>query len=173
MNSFIPDLPGCIVRIRQDSTALTVLAFLHVLLSAIGGALGLLFARWGTQALLALMSRGENHMILDVKPDRNVLLFTLAASVLTGILFGLAPAFRAARVELASAMKESAGNISEGHGGHFFGKSLVVAQISASLVLMIGAGLFVRTSGYNVWKNYNPPGGRHVPSVRAPAAAGL
>jgi predicted permease len=116
-----------------------------VLLSAIGGALGLLFARWGTEALLALMSRGENHMILDVKPDRNVLLFTLAASVLTGILFGLAPAFRAARVELASAMKESAGNISEGHGGHFLGKSLVVAQISASLVLMIGAGLFVRT----------------------------
>ena len=85
-----------------------------VLLSAIGGALGLLFARWGTQALLALMSRGENQMILDVKPDWNVLLFTLAASVLTGILFGLAPALRAARVELASAMKESAGNISEG-----------------------------------------------------------
>jgi predicted permease len=116
-----------------------------VLLSAIGGALGLLFARWGTQALLALMSRGENHMILDVKPDRNVLLFTLAASLLTGILFGLAPAFRAARVELASAMKESARSSSEGHGGHFLGKALVVAQISASLVLMIGAGLFVRT----------------------------
>jgi predicted permease len=84
-------------------------------------------------------------MILDVKPDWKVLLFTVAASVLTGILFGLAPALRAARVDLAPAMKESAGNISEGRRGHFLGESLVVAQISASLVLMIGAGLFVRT----------------------------
>jgi predicted permease len=116
-----------------------------MLLSAIGGVLGLLFARWGTQGLLALMSRGENQMILDVKPDWKVLLFTLAASVLTGILFGLAPALRAARVDLAPAMKESASNISEGRRGHFLGESLVVAQISASLVLMIGAGLFVRT----------------------------
>jgi len=119
-----------------------------VLLSAIGGAIGLLFARWGTQALLALMSGGpggQHQMILDVKPDRNVLLFTLAASVLTGILFGLAPAFRAARLELASAMKESADNIFEGRDGHFLGKSLVVAQVAASLVLMIGAGLFVRS----------------------------
>ncbi len=116
-----------------------------MLLSAIGGVLGLLFTRWGTQGLLALMSHGENQMILDVKPDWKVLLFTLAASVLTGILFGLAPALRAARVDLAPAMKESAGNISEGRRGHFLGESLVVAQISASLVLMIGAGLFVRT----------------------------
>ena len=116
-----------------------------VLLSAIGGALGMLLARWGTQALLALMSRRENQLILDVQPDWNVLLFTLAASVLTGMLFGLAPALRAARVDLASAMKESAGNISASQQGHFLGKSLVVAQISASLVLMVGAGLFVRT----------------------------
>jgi predicted permease len=116
-----------------------------MLLSAIGGMLGLLFARWGTQGLLMLMSRGENQMILDVKPDWKVLLFTLLASVLTGILFGLAPALRAAGMELARAMKESAGNVSEGPRGHFLGESLVVAQISASLVLMTGAGLFVRT----------------------------
>jgi predicted permease len=116
-----------------------------VLLAVAGGALGILFAAWGTQALLAFMSGGENQIVLDVRPDRNVLLFTLAASVLTGILFGLAPALHAARVALASAMKDTAGNISEGRGGHFAGKSLVVVQISASLVLMIGAGLFVRT----------------------------
>jgi predicted permease len=121
-----------------------------VLLGTIGGALGLLFADWGTKALLVLMSTGpggKQEMVLDVKPDGNVLLFTLAASVLTGILFGLAPAFRAARVELASAMRESSSNISEGRGGHFLGKSLVVAQVATSLVLMIGAGLFVRTLG--------------------------
>lgn len=119
-----------------------------VLLSTIGGALGLLFAGLGTQALLALMSSGpggQQPMVLDVKPDGNVLLFTLGASVLTGVLFGLAPAFRAARLDLASVMKESAGNISEGHQGQFLGKSLVVMQVAVSLVLMIGAGLFVRT----------------------------
>jgi hypothetical protein len=116
-----------------------------MLLSAIGGILGLLFARWGTQGLLMLMPRGENQLILDVKPDWKVLLLTLLASVLTGILFGLAPALRAARMELAPAMKESAGNVSEDRRGHFLGESLVVAQISASLVLMTGAGLFVRT----------------------------
>lgn len=119
-----------------------------VLLSTVGGALGLLFAGSGTKALLALMSSGpggEQPMVLDVKPDGNVLLFTLAASVLTGVLFGLAPAFRAARLDLASAMKETAGNVSEDHKGHFLGKSLVIAQVALSLVLMIGAGLFVRT----------------------------
>lgn len=119
-----------------------------VLMSMMGGALGLLFAEWGTQALLVLMSSGpggQQQIVLDVRPDRNVLLFTLAASVLTGMLFGLAPAFRAARLELASAMKESASSISEDRGGHLLGKSLVVAQVAASLVLMIGAGLFVRT----------------------------
>ncbi len=119
-----------------------------VLLGTIGGALGLLFAAWGTQALLALMSSGpggEQPMVLDVKPDAYVLLFTLGASVLTGVLFGLAPAFQAARLDLASAMKESGSKISEDHKGHFLGRSLVVAQVAVSLVLMIGAGLFVRT----------------------------
>ena len=119
-----------------------------VLLSTIGGAFGWLFASWGTQALLALMSSGpggQHEMILDVKPDKNVLLFTLTASVMTGILFGLAPAFRAVRLELASAMKENASNISEDRRGHFLGKSLVVGQVAVSLVLMIGAGLFIRT----------------------------
>ncbi len=127
-----------------------------VLLGAIGGLLGLMFAGWGTRALLALMSggpAGQHQMVLDVKPDRNVLLFTLAASVLTGILFGLAPALRAARADLASAMKESAGSVSEGRRGYFLGTSLVVAQIAASLVLLIGAGLFVRTLGNFERKN--------------------
>jgi len=119
-----------------------------VLLSTIGGVLGMLLAIWGTQALLVLMSSGpggEHAMVLDVKPDANVLLFTLGASVLTGVLFGIAPAFRAARLDLTSAMKENAGNISEDHKGHVLGKSLVIAQVAVSLVLMIGAGLFVRT----------------------------
>jgi predicted permease len=116
-----------------------------VLLSGIGGALGLFASVWGTQALVKLISSTDNQVVLEAKPDQRVLLFTFVASVFTGVLFGLAPALRAARKELASAMKERGGDISEGRSGHLLGKSLVVAQISVSLVLMIGAGLFVRT----------------------------
>jgi len=116
-----------------------------LLLSLAGGALGFLVAGWGTQALVAMISTGENPMVLDLRPDPRVLLFTALASILTGILFGIAPAFRATKVDLASAIKETAANVTEGRRGHLLGKVLVVAQVSASLVLMIGAGLFVRT----------------------------
>ena len=116
-----------------------------VLMSVLGGLLGLVFAYWGTHALVALMSSGSSPLILDAGADSKVLLFTFAASVLTGILFGLAPAFRITRIELASAMKDTAANVSDARDKHRLGKSLIVAQVAASLVLMIGAGLFVRT----------------------------
>jgi predicted permease len=115
-----------------------------VLLSLTGGVAGLLFAFWGTQALLSLISGSDTPLVLDVRPDLRTLFFTGAASIFTGILFGVAPAFRAAKVNLASSMKETASNVS-GASKNFLGKSLVVAQVAASLVLMIGAGLFVRT----------------------------
>ncbi|HEV2288538.1 MAG TPA: ABC transporter permease [Candidatus Acidoferrales bacterium] len=116
-----------------------------VLMSVLGGALGLLFASSGTRALVALMSGGGTPMVLDTGTDLKVLLFTLVAAILTGVIFGLAPAFRITRVELASAMKDSAANITDVRDKHRLGKSLIVAQVAASLVLMVGAGLFVRT----------------------------
>ncbi|MGB6484979.1 MAG: ABC transporter permease [Candidatus Acidiferrales bacterium] len=116
-----------------------------VLMSVLGGLLGLVFAYWGTHALVALMSNNTIPLILDAGADSKVLSFTFAASVLTGILFGLAPAFRVTRIELASAMKDTAANVSNARDKHRLGKSLIVAQVAASLVLMIGAGLFVRT----------------------------
>ncbi|HEV2615201.1 MAG TPA: ABC transporter permease [Candidatus Acidoferrales bacterium] len=116
-----------------------------VLMSLLGGALGILFASWGTRALVTWMSGGDTPMVLDASADSKVLLFTLIASILTGIIFGLAPAFRITRVELASVMKDSATSISGARDKHSLGKSLIVAQVAASLVLMIGAGLFVRT----------------------------
>ena len=116
-----------------------------VLMSVLGGALGLLFASSGTRALVALMSTGGSSVVLDTGTDMKVLLFTVVASVLTGVIFGLAPAFRITRVELASAMKDSAANVSDVRDKHRLGKSLIVAQVAASLVLMVGAGLFVRT----------------------------
>ena len=116
-----------------------------VLMSLLGAALGLVFAAWGTRALVALMSSSSNQLILDVNADAKVLLFTLVAAVLTGILFGLAPAFRITRIELAAAMKDTAANVSDARDKHRLGKSLIVFQVAVSLVLMIGAGLFVRT----------------------------
>jgi predicted permease len=135
------------VRLAMGGTRSRVIRQLlteSILLSTIGGAVGLLVADWGTQALLALIASGDNPTALDVRPDPRVLLFTVAASVLTGILFGIAPALSAAKVDLASAMREAASNISGG-GGNRLGKLLVVAQVAASLVLMIGAGLYIRT----------------------------
>ena len=117
-----------------------------VLMSILGGLLGLLFADWGTHALLALIADANNGTItLDAGTDSRVLLFMFVVAVLTGILFGLAPALRSSKIDLASAMKDSATSISASHDKHRLGQSLIVAQVAASLVLMIGAGLFVRT----------------------------
>ncbi len=117
-----------------------------VLMSVLGGLLGLLFANWGTHALLAVITDANNGtMVLDAGTDSHVLLFMFVIAVLTGILFGLAPALHASKVDLASAMKDSAANVSDVRDKHHLGQSLIVAQVAASLILMIGAGLFVRT----------------------------
>ncbi|MGH9728163.1 MAG: ABC transporter permease [Candidatus Acidiferrales bacterium] len=116
-----------------------------VLLSTLGGALGLALASWGARLLVLWMTQRGSPTILDTQVDARVLLFTFAAAMLTGILFGIAPALRATRIELASAMKSSATNLSEGRDKHMLGKSLVVVQVAASLVLMISATLFLRT----------------------------
>ena len=117
-----------------------------VLMSALGGLLGLVFANWGTQALIALISRANNEtMILDAGTDSRVLFFTFLVAMLVGILFGLAPALRASKADLLSAMKDNASAVSDPRNKHRLGESLIVAQVAASVVLMIGAGLFVRT----------------------------
>jgi predicted permease len=115
-----------------------------VLLSLVGGLLGLVLAKWSTDMLIALMSSSDTRLILDAGMDSKVLLFMFSASLLTGILFGLAPAIRASKFDLATAMKD-AGNQSAARDKHRLSRSLIVAQVAASLVLMIGAGLFVRT----------------------------
>ena len=118
-----------------------------VLMSILGGLLGLLFANCSTQALIALISNANNAtIVLHAGVDARVLLFMFVVAVLTGTLFGLAPALRASKIELASAMKDSLANISDAvDKQHRLGQSLIVVQVAASLVLMIGAGLFLRT----------------------------
>jgi predicted permease len=115
-----------------------------VLLALAGGALGLLFALWGRDLLLNLRFSGQEMSSLRTGLDARVLAFTFAVSVLTGVLFGLIPAWRATRVDLTPALKDT-GRSSSGHSRSLVGKSLVVAQVALSLLLLIGAGLFLRT----------------------------
>src|SRR5262245_31467401 len=125
--------------IRQLLTESMLLAF-------IGGALGLLLAWWGNGFLLALVGSGRDPVILKLTLGARVLGFTAAASLLAGVLFGLAPAWRATRVDLTPALKDSA----RGSGGGSrsgLGKTLVVVQVALSLLLLIGAGLFARSLG--------------------------
>ncbi|HUI42197.1 MAG TPA: ABC transporter permease [Terriglobia bacterium] len=119
-----------------------------VLLAAIGGVLGLLFAQWADAVLLRLVSRGPLPIPLDTHPDAKILAFTLGVSLLTGVLFGLAPAFRAAKVDLNSVLKGTSRAVIGGsaQGGKVpVGKILVVAQVALSLLLLIVAGLFVHS----------------------------
>jgi predicted permease len=114
-----------------------------VLLAVLGGTAGTLLAFWGTSALLAL-TRDTRFLPNDVGSDLNwrVLVFTLAISLLAGVLFGLAPAWRATGLDLATALKQggrATGAVSR------LSKGLVVAQVALSLLLLVGAGLFIRT----------------------------
>jgi predicted permease len=114
-----------------------------LLLAALGGVLGLAFAYWSKGVLIALRPLGWGSTLPDLKLDPRVLGFTAAVTVLTGILFGLAPALRATKVDLFSALKEGTGHT--GSSRSRLSKGLVVAQMAISLVLLVDAGLLVRT----------------------------
>ncbi|HEV2196209.1 MAG TPA: ABC transporter permease [Candidatus Acidoferrum sp.] len=120
-----------------------------VLLSAAGGTAGILLAYWSMQSLVGFMSRGGLWPSrLAAHLDLRVLVFSATASVVTGILFGLAPAFRSFRMDLTPALKESATSfIGKAWHGRWFnlGGSLVVAQMALAILVLSGAGLLVRT----------------------------
>jgi macrolide transport system ATP-binding/permease protein len=121
-----------------------------ILLACVGGALGVLVAIWGVDAIATLLSTGSGQPFpFAVAPDWRVLLFTLAITFLTGILFGLAPSLRGSRVDLTPSLKESASLLpgAAAHSGRRFrlGDALVVAQVALSMVVLVGAGLLVRT----------------------------
>src|SRR5262245_833567 len=114
-----------------------------LLLAMIGGVAGLFFARFCARALIAYLPE-QTRGALDVSPDARVLGFTLAISVLTGLLFGLAPAWQATRVNLTASLKDQTG-AGAGRSRLALNKLLVVTQVALSLFLLIGAGLFVRS----------------------------
>ena len=121
---------------RQLLTETTVLALL-------GGCLGLLLARWGTDLLLAVspgvLPRGE------VRLDASVLLFTLGVSLLTGFLFGLAPAWQMARLDLHTTLKEGGRSGGDGAGALRARGVFVVVQMALALVLLVGGALFIKS----------------------------
>jgi predicted permease len=118
-----------------------------LLLSLGGGLLGIALAMALTRGLLALVPSGQDPLLLSARPDVRILLFTFTLTVLTGLIFGLAPALRASRPDLWTTLKDSVGAIAGSGGSLLLRRSLVVAQVSLSFVLLFGAGLFVRSLG--------------------------
>ncbi len=115
-----------------------------MLLALAGGALGLIFANWGRDLLLKLRFPGQELLPFQTGLDWRIFAFAVSISLLTGLLFGLVPAWRATRLELTPTLKE-AGHGSAGYSRSRLTKTLVVAQVALSLLLLIGAGLFLRT----------------------------
>ena len=127
-------------RVRLARQVLTE----SVLLSSVGAALGFLFARSFSRILVRQASTEVNPLFLDLSLDWRVLAFTAAAIVGTALLFGLVPAFRAARVQPNDALKEGG----RGHAGERrwgLNQVLIAGQVAFSVVLVVAAGLFVRT----------------------------
>jgi predicted permease len=114
-------------------------------LAVLGGVCGILLARWATQLLVAYISSGRTAIVLDLNPNPRILMFTAAISLLTAILFGLAPAVRASRIRLNESLRSLRASVSGGQRRLGPQKTLAAVQVSLSLLLLVGAGLFVRS----------------------------
>ncbi len=115
-----------------------------LVLAAAGGALGVALAVAIDQALIDFLPSGHTPLSLNSKPDWAVLAFTFAISLAAGAIFGLIPALQSTRPKLAATLKDQAGGVIRG-GSAGLRKSLVVAQVSLSLLLLVGAGLFLQS----------------------------
>jgi predicted permease len=115
-----------------------------LLLAILGAAAGIVLASWGLRMLLLMASDGPEALPLDITPNARVLGFTTVTSLLSALIFGTAPALRASRIEPNSSLKGGKGE-AQALSRSRFGKALVVAQVALSLLLLVGAGLFVRT----------------------------
>ena len=114
-------------------------------LSALGGALGLALAFWADKVLIAMyLPSDSGNLNISTAPDLRILLFTLAVTVTTGLVFGLAPALQATRADVGRTLKDQAGAVVGGRHGRLR-NALVVTQVALSLLLLIGAGLFLRS----------------------------
>ncbi|HKQ04609.1 MAG TPA: ABC transporter permease [Blastocatellia bacterium] len=116
-----------------------------LLLSFIGGGVGLLVAAWTISGLIAALPQGFGAEGLSSQLDPRLLAFNFALALLTGIIFGLMPAFKATRLNLEGTLREQGSSVSGSLGQVRFRKGLVVSQIVLTTVLLVGAGLFARS----------------------------
>jgi predicted permease len=117
------------------------------ILAACGGVLGLALSYWLAKGLMRLLSFDPANLSLSATPDTRILLFTIAVTCVTAIVFGLAPALQGSRVSPNITLKEEAGAVVGGHGQIRLRKALVGLQVALAVLLLIGAGLFARTLG--------------------------
>jgi predicted permease len=116
-----------------------------VILAVLGGTLGLLLAQWGARFLVSFIPTRGAPIVLHTGLDARMLSFTAAVSLLTGLLFGVAPALRTTRASFHDTLMEKKGHIGTGRLRLGFGKLLVAGQVAMSLVLLVGAALFGRS----------------------------
>jgi putative ABC transport system permease protein len=114
-----------------------------LLLALIGGALGVVLANWSSDFLGSRLMFPGGHRGLTMSIDARVLLFALGCSTVTGVLFGMAPAWLASRTDLNEVLKSSARNVSAGRSQHRLRHALIVGEIALALVLLTGTGLFI------------------------------
>src|ERR1041385_1657793 len=115
-----------------------------VLLAGVGGASGLLLAQWGTEALVKMVPQ-DIPRISNIQLDASVLLFTLLVSLVTGVVFGLVPAWQASHVDLNSSLKSGARTGSGGENKGRVRNALIMAEVALALVLLISAGLLIQS----------------------------
>jgi predicted permease len=113
-----------------------------VVLALVGGAAGSLLAVWGVRVLVNIF---DSNTALPLSPDGRVLVFTIAISLLTGILFGLVPALRTLKVQVSPALKNAARTTAETGSRSGWGRALIVGQVALSLLVLFAAGLLVRS----------------------------
>jgi predicted permease len=138
------------IRLAMGATRPRIIAQLLIeslSLSLFGALAGLALAYWADKALMAAyLPSDSGGLKISTSPDLRILLFTLAVTILTGVFFGLVPALQTTKPNVASTLKdEAAAVVGGGHAG--LRKSLVIAQVTLSLLLLIGAGLFTRSLG--------------------------
>ncbi|MGH9672142.1 MAG: FtsX-like permease family protein, partial [Bryobacteraceae bacterium] len=116
-----------------------------LILASAGGAAGLFLSTWLTRGLVRFLPYDPAILALSTTPDTRVLLFTTAVTLATAFVFGLVPAFRGSRVPASATLKEEAGSVTGGQGHVRLRKAFVGLQVALSSLLLVGAGLFVRT----------------------------
>jgi predicted permease len=129
-------------------------------LASLGATLGLAIAFWTTRSLAAFLPPYANRASFDIRPDAAVFAFTLALTVITTLLFGLAPTLHASKQDLVTAMKDNTATVGRGSRKVSLRHALVIAQVALSMVALISAGLFVRSlrEAYKADLGFDPHG---------------